>query len=89
MGAAAFNESGYVAGACNSTDAHAEVALLWMIRGYRGTPLTVYIYRQNAKGVPAISRPCKNCMRALLASRIVKQVVYFDADGNMRTERLL
>lgn len=42
--------------------------------------LTIYIYRENANGIPSCSRPCDNCL-SLLADAGVKTVRYINLEG--------
>jgi len=47
---------------------------------------TVYVYRQQKNGNPAISRPCKDCWKYLL-NQGVKDVVY-SFEGNFAQEKM-
>jgi deoxycytidylate deaminase len=68
---------------------HAEAAVIReLLKNYtdlKGT--TIYIARVSRTGVPTISRPCVNCMRAIRDAGI-KEIVYTNELGSYSVERL-
>lgn len=54
---------------------HAEVSSLLKAGREELVDSTIYVYRETRSGMPALSRPCKYCMMALLEAG-VKDVYY-------------
>lgn len=68
---------------------HAELdALLPLIkRKYNLTNATLYVYRQNALGMPAMARPCARCMN-LIKTYGIKKMKYTTPEG-YATEKIM
>jgi tRNA(Arg) A34 adenosine deaminase TadA len=60
---------------------HAEVRALRPNRDYTGA--TILVARHGG----SMSRPCHNCM-AVIKDAHIKEIVYLDWNGNLRTERV-
>ena len=56
---------------------HAEAAAILARRYHIGSleGATIWVYRETADGIPAWSRPCKECLKLIIASKI-KKIVY-------------
>lgn len=65
---------------------HAEVAA---IRATKANlkDCTIYISRVNARGELRISRPCPDCMKAIIDAGI-RRIVYTNSDGTLTVEKI-
>ena len=56
---------------------HAEAAAILARRYHIGSleGATIWVYRETADGIPAMARPCKDCLKLIIASGI-KKIVY-------------
>lgn len=54
---------------------HAEIMALRMAKGSDVTGATIYVSRVDRNDMPALSKPCKNCEKALREAGI-RKVVY-------------
>jgi deoxycytidylate deaminase len=54
---------------------HAEISALIVAGKCDVTGAIIFVYREHKNGLPALARPCANCM-AVLAERGIKRVVY-------------
>ena len=54
---------------------HAEISALITISEHNLINSTIFVYREHKNGLPALARPCANCL-AILATRGVKRVIY-------------
>ncbi len=72
----------------NVTD-HAERAILRELLKVRDDlrGCTIYIARINKSGFPMMSRPCANCMKAIVCAGI-KEIVYTNEIGSYSVEQV-
>lgn len=64
---------------------HAELDAL--IKCKHNSPHTLYVARVRKNGGNANSTPCNICMTAIIDAGI-KEIVYFDAHGKIKTKKL-
>jgi len=86
MGAAISRGGNLIAVGCNQNKSHpmvdtfhlhAEAAAI-ISRRYNSDSLVnavIWVYRERANGMPAMAKPCKSCMRLIVAAGI-KKVLY-------------
>ncbi len=55
-------------------------------RDLRGA--TIYVARKSRNGEAALARPCKNCMKTIVAAGI-KEIVYTNDLGGISEERII
>jgi deoxycytidylate deaminase len=58
-----------------SKSIHAEISALINCKDNNIEGGSIYVYRETKRGVPALARPCKNCMLQL-KKRGIKKVFY-------------
>lgn len=68
---------------------HSEVhALSWLIgKDIDWSQVELYVYRETQKGCPAISKPCKSCMK-LIYDLGIKTIFYINEYGDYVKEKI-
>ena len=58
----------------NTFSLHAEAAAILARRYHTGSlnGATIWVYRETSDGRPAMAKPCKDCLRLIIASNIKK-----------------
>ena len=65
----------------NTFSLHAEAAAILARRYHLGSlnGATIWVYRETADEIPAMAKPCEDCLRLIIASGI-KRVLYSTSD---------
>lgn len=66
---------------------HAEVAAIRAARGTNLKGCTIYVARVNNKNEIRMSKPCPDCMKAIIVAGI-RRIIYTNQDASVSVEEI-